>query len=144
MYHARHHPCHFTSLTGSGVFPPDHSRPADVHHQRVRGEEDGHGQQHQSIDLGPLVGVCKAAMRDVQCTVTYISSVQLAAVTYSRTVWYYSRHDSHGDGGQGNGHVHPRQEGALVGEVDLRFDLDWDLQRREGRHFCIAFHRQQC
>jgi len=65
-----------TSLTGSGVLPPDHSRPADVHHQRVGSKEDRHGQQHQPIDLGPLVGVCKAAMRDVQCTVTYISSVQ--------------------------------------------------------------------
>lgn len=45
---------------------------------------------------------------------------------------HYSRNDRHGDGRQSDGHVQPRQEGALVGEVDLRLDLDWNLQRREG------------
>lgn len=72
-----------TSLTGSGVFPPDHSRPADVHHQRVGGEEDGHGQQHQSVDLGPLVGVCKATMRDVQCTRYVQQNSMMDGTTYA-------------------------------------------------------------
>lgn len=40
------------------------------------------------------------------------------------------RDNSHRYGGQSDRHVQPRQEGSLVGKIDLGFDFNRDLHEK--------------